>query len=167
MTTGAQPLACLRHSETETRLTCNRCGDPICPKCMVQATVGIRCPNCANYEFNPIVQVKRPTLLKASAAGIGAGVAVGLLWGILGPFIPFFGYAMLLIGVGVGYVVGEAVSAGAGRSRARDLQWPAAGGTVVAFGVAAIFMPFLATSIFGLLSGALGVAMAISRTRGR
>ena len=166
MTTDAQPLACLRHPDEETRLTCGTCGDPICPRCMVQAPVGIRCPSCVTYQFNPVGQVKRSTLLRATVFGTGTGFGVGLLWGILGSFFPFIGFAMILIGIGVGYLVGQAVSAGANHSRARDLQWPAAGGTVVAFGVAAVFLPFLTTSFFGLLSGAFGVAMAISRVRG-
>ncbi len=166
MTTGAEPAVCTRHPDVETRLTCGKCGDPICTRCMVQAPVGIRCPNCVTYEFNPVAQVKPPTLLKASIAGIGAGFGLGLLWGFIGPVLPFGGYLIFLIGAGVGYAVGQAVNVAANQSRARDLQWAAAGGTVVAFGVAALFMPFLLSSIFGLLSGAVGVAIAISRVRG-
>jgi hypothetical protein len=68
--------------------------------------------------------------------------------------------------MGVGYVVGLAVSVAANHSRARDLQWPAAGGVVIAFAMAAVFLPFLTASLFGLLSGGIGVAIAISRVRG-
>ena len=167
MTTGAEPLVCVRHSNEETRLTCGRCGDAICPKCMIQAPVGIRCPDCVTFQFNPVTQIKRLTLLKASAAGIGAGLGAGVCWIFLAFFIPFLvGYGTILIGMGVGYVVGQAVSAAANYSRARDLQWPAAGGVVIAFGVAAMFLPFLTGSLFGLLSGGIGVAIAIYRVRG-
>ena len=167
MTTGAEPLVCVRHSNEETRLTCGRCGDAICPKCMIQAAVGIRCPNCVTFQFNPVTQIKRPTLLKASAAGIGAGLGAGVGWIFLASVIPFLvGYGTILIGMGVGYVVGQAVSAAANHSRARELQWPAAGGVVIAFGIASMFLPFLTTSLFGLLSGGIGIAIAISRVRG-
>ena len=166
MTGGAEPLVCARHPEAETRLTCGKCGDAICTRCMVQAPVGIRCPDCVTYEFNPVAQVKAPTMLRASAAGIGAGFGLGLAWGFLWPILPFGGFLLFLVGAGVGYVVGQAVSAAANRSRARDLQWIAAGGTVVAFGIAAMFVPGLASSLTGLLAGGIGVAVAISRVRG-
>jgi hypothetical protein len=38
---------CARHPKTETLLRCGRCDTPICPRCMVHAGVGIRCPDCA------------------------------------------------------------------------------------------------------------------------
>lgn len=40
-------IYCARHPKTETLLRCGRCGTPICPRCMVQSGVGIRCPDCA------------------------------------------------------------------------------------------------------------------------
>ena len=166
MTSEAEPVVCVRHPDADTRLTCGKCGDPICTRCMIQAPVGIRCPNCVTYEFNPAAQVKSTTMFKASAVGIGTGFGIGLLWGIIGPLVPFIGYAIFLISAGAGYLVGLAVSTAANHSRARDLQWPAAGGAVVAFGVASLFMPVLVGNVFGLLSGAIGVAIAISRVRG-
>ena len=39
-------LACPR-DETVTRLTCSRCGTPICPACLIRTAVGMRCPGCA------------------------------------------------------------------------------------------------------------------------
>lgn len=40
-------LYCARHPQTETGLRCGRCDTPICPRCMVHASIGIRCPDCA------------------------------------------------------------------------------------------------------------------------
>ena len=40
-------MYCARHPKVETLLRCGRCDTPICPKCMVHAGVGIRCPECA------------------------------------------------------------------------------------------------------------------------
>ncbi|MFD0274985.1 rhomboid family intramembrane serine protease [Kitasatospora sp. NPDC127111] len=43
---GAGPARCYRHPEQETGIGCSRCGRPICPQCMVSASVGFHCPDC-------------------------------------------------------------------------------------------------------------------------
>ncbi|MGV9449805.1 rhomboid family intramembrane serine protease [Streptomyces sp. NPDC003635] len=37
---------CYRHPERETGVRCTRCERPICPECMVSASVGFQCPDC-------------------------------------------------------------------------------------------------------------------------
>ncbi len=37
---------CYRHSDRETHIRCTRCERPICPECMVSASVGFQCPAC-------------------------------------------------------------------------------------------------------------------------
>ncbi|MFI2641564.1 rhomboid family intramembrane serine protease [Streptomyces sp. NPDC018610] len=45
---GAQGLpTCYRHPDRETGVRCTRCERPICPECMVDASVGFQCPGCA------------------------------------------------------------------------------------------------------------------------
>lgn len=49
-TRGDEPEAiptCYRHRDRETLVSCSTCERPICPSCMVQAPVGVRCPECA------------------------------------------------------------------------------------------------------------------------
>ncbi|MFD8010473.1 rhomboid family intramembrane serine protease [Streptomyces sp. NPDC058955] len=41
---GLQP--CYRHPGTETGIRCTRCEKPICPQCMISASVGFQCPDC-------------------------------------------------------------------------------------------------------------------------
>ncbi|MBW3638922.1 MAG: rhomboid family intramembrane serine protease [Actinobacteria bacterium] len=40
------PPVCYRHPGRETYVRCNRCERPICPDCMVAASVGFQCPEC-------------------------------------------------------------------------------------------------------------------------
>ncbi|MEW1689734.1 rhomboid family intramembrane serine protease [Streptomyces sp. NPDC091265] len=40
------PVSCYRHPGRETSIRCTRCERPICPDCMVSASVGFQCPDC-------------------------------------------------------------------------------------------------------------------------
>lgn len=43
---GQSLPVCYRHPDRETGVRCTRCEKPICPECMVSASVGFQCPEC-------------------------------------------------------------------------------------------------------------------------
>jgi membrane associated rhomboid family serine protease len=71
---------CYRHPDRETAVTCSNCGRPICPDCMRQTSVGIRCPECASQR----TRVSAPAFMmgnepRVTYAIIAANVVVFML----------------------------------------------------------------------------------------
>jgi hypothetical protein len=109
MSVDAGEMKCARHPKVETRLGCGRCETPICPRCLVMTDVGARCPDCAPRRRLPQFEVNPVYLLRGLGAAAGAGIVLGLAWGLLAPgdYGLFLG---ILFGIGLGYAAGEAVS---------------------------------------------------------
>ena len=79
---------CYRHADRRAGVTCQRCGRPICPSCMVQAPVGFHCPECVKgaarssptiraRELRPDQPVVTLALVALSVIGLLAEVATG------------------------------------------------------------------------------------------
>ena len=102
-----------RHPNVETVLRCGKCETPICPRCLIPTPVGARCPTCAQVKRFAML-VKPSELAKAIVLGVGAA-AIGTV------IVSFIGILGLLGYMIMGFVVGEAVSIGANRKRAREL----------------------------------------------
>ena len=72
---------CKRHPGFQTSVSCGRCGDPVCPRCLVHAPVGVRCPDCGRAAPNPVFDVSGLVLLRAAAVGLPiALLGGGLVW---------------------------------------------------------------------------------------
>jgi hypothetical protein len=93
MTNDTFDSTCLRHPDTASNLGCSRCGDMICPQCMVQSPVGARCPDCATIGQPAIFRstnVELSAVIGVSAgAAIVFGVAYAVIVWIFWNFLPF------------------------------------------------------------------------------
>jgi membrane associated rhomboid family serine protease len=69
MATSEQTMVCYRHPKTETAVACSSCERPICTECMVFASVGIKCPECAGQPIG----IKKATTRARVSAGTGTG----------------------------------------------------------------------------------------------
>ncbi len=59
--TVAEPTpTCYRHHDRETLVSCSSCDRPICTSCMVQAAVGVKCPECAGRPTGAARLMPRP-----------------------------------------------------------------------------------------------------------
>ncbi len=152
--------ACVNHPEVETRLTCSSCGDPICPRCMVNTVVGQKCPRCAKQSARAKGTPDKILLARAFAAGVAAAALGALLIlkvGLFGGILLAFGY---------GYLVGEAVRRGARRRVHSRLGVVAVTAVVIGLGgMATVFgVPLVAPQV--LLFLAVGGGVAFVRASG-
>jgi len=164
-------MRCALHPETETNLRCGKCGQPICPKCLVQTPVGARCPECAALKRLPVYDVPAVFYARAIAAGLIAASVLGAIW----PFIPSFYILWFLIALGIGYAIGEAVSLSVNRKRGLALQAIAGTGMVASYIIRSLVESLVKTphlgfldsfvDVYGVIALVLGIAVAVSRLR--
>jgi membrane associated rhomboid family serine protease len=90
---------CYRHPDRDTGISCTRCERPICPECMISASVGFQCPECvregSGTGHHPAANTPR-TIAGGSVAAdphlvtkilIGINLAVFLLGYIVPPLV--------------------------------------------------------------------------------
>ncbi|MBV6698751.1 rhomboid family intramembrane serine protease [Kitasatospora aureofaciens] len=75
----AGPPGCYRHPETATGISCTRCGHPICPLCMVPASVGFQCPECVSGGH---AQVRQATTRYGGALTADGALVTKVLVGL-------------------------------------------------------------------------------------
>ncbi|WP_254897859.1 rhomboid family intramembrane serine protease [Kitasatospora sp. NA04385] len=75
--TGGGLPGCHRHPERETGVSCARCGRPVCPECMVPASVGFQCPDCVHgAEARQERDRQRPRTSAGALLALGDGALV-------------------------------------------------------------------------------------------
>ncbi len=137
----------------------------MCPQCLVQAPVGIRCRDCGRVSRMPTYDVSPSYLARAVAVAVAVAVGGGILWALVnGSFLGRIPFVSSLLGVAVGYAAGELISGAANQKRGTILAWLAGGAVVAAFLVSWVVRPF-GFDIWGLLFILFGVIIAVQRVR--
>jgi membrane associated rhomboid family serine protease len=81
----AQSLpGCYRHPDRETGIRCTRCERPICPECMVSASVGFQCPDCVRGTngTGPALTAARPRTIAGGTITADPRLLTKILIGI-------------------------------------------------------------------------------------
>ena len=161
-------MKCAAHPQVETNLTCSRCGTPICPKCLIQTSVGARCRKCAGLKRLPTYEITPKQYVKAVVVGLGSSVVVGIAWAALWGFLWFFNF---FLAAGAGYAIGEILSWSVNRKRGLLLEIIAGLCLVVSYivanvGLSAGVLTFFADfGLWDLLIVAIGIMVAVGRLR--
>ena len=167
-------LRCYRHAHRSAGVSCQRCDRPICPDCMIGASVGFQCPNCARGGAQQVVT----PAARWSAGRVGARptITIGLI------VLNVVAYAVATVWPGVGFdgeLIGRIVVPGVVRVGVGEGQWWRlvtggflhAGPTHLAFNMFALWSlgqvleqvlgaaRFLAVYLACLLTGSFGVML--------
>ena len=138
-------LFCTNHTTRRTNLRCNRCGRPMCTRCVRLTPVGYRCKDC--------IREQQDVYYNATALHYLLGAVIALPLGAIGGFLSnWLGFWIIFIAAGAGTLMGRIVFRLIGRRRGR-------------------WLPHLVAAmlVIGALSGMLiqlGVSVAVWLTQG-
>lgn len=147
---------CVNHPQTETYLRCNKCGKPVCLKCVQRTPVGYRCNECLGmqragyYTATPVDNVIA-FVIALFLGGIAAVVMSFVNLGLFSIIIAIF------VGPIAGGIVSEAIRRVISKRRGRYLALVA----VVALVLGALVVmlapvtPFLLRGQIRVLAGAV------------
>lgn len=136
MNGSEEPLYCVNHPKIETRLRCNRCGNPICPKCAVRTPVGFRCKQCIKGQQAVFYSATPVDYLIAVVIGLVASIIAAFIISAVGIFFTFF------LAPAAGGVIAEVVRWATGRRRGRWM-WLVVSACIVMGALVAAFGPLL------------------------
>ncbi|HZQ08257.1 MAG TPA: hypothetical protein VFD70_16855 [Anaerolineae bacterium] len=152
MTIATQPAQtktfCVNHPETETYLHCNKCGKPVCMKCVQRTPVGYRCNECLGQQRAGYYNA---TALDYTIAAI-VGVFLGALGGFVMTLIGGFWIVAIFAGPIAGGIISEVIRRAVSKRRGRYTALIACV-AVTAGALAILFLP----AIPFVLAGAPGV----------
>lgn len=127
-----EALRCVNHPDAETYLRCNKCNQPICPKCAVQTAVGYRCRSCINAQQKIFYADFRPIHYVVVAL---VALPLSLVAGILIPMIGWFTFILSpAVGVGIAEISRLAI-----RRRRGKYVWVVVCGSIIIGGLLPIF----------------------------
>jgi len=135
------PVYCVNHPKTETLLRCNKCGNPVCIKCVVRTPVGYRCKTCMNIQQAGYYNATSLDYVIVAVVGMSASMMSGAIALAVGGFW----FIAIFYGPLAGGAIAEVIRWAIQRRRAKYI-WLVACATVVlgAFLVAGALPLFLA-----------------------
>ncbi len=139
----AERIYCANHSDRETALRCNKCGKPICVKCVVRTPVGYRCRECVHQQQ----QIFETALWYDYVI---AGVIAAVLSGLAGALITALGWFVIFLAPMAGGVIAEVIFRAVRKRRGKYLPLAAVGGAVLGG------LPLCALPVLGLLLALFG-----------
>lgn len=138
-------LHCVNHPGIETYLRCNKCNQPICPKCAVQTAVGYRCKSCINAQQKVFYADFRPIYYVVVALVV---LPLSVVAGILVPMIEWFTiFVAPMVGVGIAELSRLAI-----RRRRGKYVWVVVCGCIIIGGI----LPIVGVAGLALLVWMLG-----------
>ena len=169
-----EPLSiehCYWHPHIETGLSCSHCQKSICPDCMVQAHVGIRCKECGKPIPMPTFEVKPSHYIKSITTAIGLIILGSISWFALSQLIYLVipgAVSFLLISlfmVPFGFVSGDLISRSVNRKRGTALA-AIGGSTVAATFILGLQIPgIFLIPFYGIIATIAGTFLAIQPLR--
>lgn len=143
----AQVLYCANHPEIETTLRCNRCGKPVCVKCVELTEVGYRCKDCIRAQQNVFFTAEtKDYFVLAIVSFVLAALATPIIELLLGMLGLFFGIILaVFLGPAVGGAAATIIRRSVGRRRGRYMGL--VGVVAIVLGVA---FGLIGASMFGL-----------------
>jgi hypothetical protein len=160
----AQTGYCNWHPQVETGLSCGQCGRSICTQCLVQASVGIRCPECGMATKMPTYDVQPTYYAKAVGTGVVVAIGGGILWIIFNWIFGSFGILSSVPAIAIGYASGELISRSVNAKRSRGLAYIAAGAVIGAYIISLPSSP-VSSGFFGLIVLAFSIYTAVQKVK--
>lgn len=155
---AGQVLFCVNHPDTETTLRCNRCGRPMCVRCVELTEVGYRCKECIRAQQNVYFTADVRDYVVVALVGFGLALfATPIIEFLLGLLGLFFGIILaIFLGPAVGGSAATLIRRSVGRRRGRYM-----GAVAVAAILLGVGAGLLATAMFGLRINLIPLAVFV------
>lgn len=98
---------CVNHPTTETLLRCNKCGKPVCIKCVQRTPVGYRCNECLGVQRAGYYTATSLDYILAPLIAFVLGAVVGFGMTFIGAGLSFFS---IIIAIFAGPIAGGIIS---------------------------------------------------------
>ena len=152
---------CTNHPQTETLLRCNKCGRPMCIKCVERTPVGYRCRECLGQQRQGYYNANPLDYVIAAVVGVFLSVIAGVVMSFISG-VGLFGIILGIFGGPIGGgIIAEGIRIAVQRRRGRYL-WLVACSALIIGGLIGLGMfrgvPFL----LALLSGNFAALSALT-----